>query len=148
MEMSSASNAERLRQWLFGCEAIDAGKRFGVDYLGDEPVEYALITVPSSLGWAENILGERKLKSEQAQSFLFASEEHYGADADQNLQNLAFYQGVMNWIVARNAAQDFPEWEGGTVTGVTPTLTGAPIAYGAGAARYQIQIKVSYRTDA
>ncbi len=143
--MSEISNAEHLRQWLFGCEAIDATKRFGVDYLGDEPTEYALITVPSTLKWSENIIGERKLKSEQEQNFIFASQEYYGADVARNLENLAFYQAVMNWIMARNAAQDFPQWEGGTVTGVTPTLTGAPIAYGAGAARYQIQIKVTYK---
>ena len=143
--MPDISNAQRLRTWLFGCEAIDATKRFGVDYLGDEPTEYALITVPSGLKWSENILGERKLKPEQEQNFIFASQEYYGADVAQNLQNLAFYQAVMNWIMARNAAGDFPTWDGGRVTGITPTLTGAPIAYGAGAARYQIQIKVTYK---
>jgi len=145
--MPEISNAEHLRQWLFGCEAIDDTKRFGVDYLGDEPTEYALITVPSGLKWTENIVGERKLRGEQEQSFIFASQEHYGADVARNLQNLAFCQTVMSWIMARNAAQDFPEWEGGTVTGVVPTLTGAPIAFGAGAARYQIQLKVTYKVN-
>ena len=143
--MPDISNAQRLRTWLFGCEAIDAGKRFGVDYLGDEPTEYALITVPSTLKWKENILGERKLKNEQEQNFIFASQEYYGADVAQNLQNLAFYQAVMNWVIAQNAAQIFPEWEGGVVTGITPTLTGGPIAYGAGVARYQIQLRVDYK---
>lgn len=143
--MPDISNAQRLRTWLFGCEAIDAGKRFGVDYLGDEPTEYALITVPSTLKWKENILGERKLKNEQEQNFIFASQEYYGADVAQNLQNLAFYQAVMNWVIAQNAAQVFPEWEGGVVTGITPTLTGGPIAYGAGVARYQIQLRVDYK---
>ena len=51
---------------------------------------------------------------------------------------------VADWIAAQNAAGAFPEWEGGSVTGVTPTLTGAPVACGAGAARYQIQIRVTY----
>ncbi len=143
--MSDVSNAQRLRSWLFGCEAIDATKRFGVDYLGDEATEYALITVPSALKWRENILGKRRLRNEQEQSFIFASQEYYGADVGQNLKNLAFYQAVMKWIMAQNAAQAFPEWEGGRVTGITPTLTGAPIAFGAGVARYQIQIKVTYR---
>ncbi|MBR2797278.1 MAG: hypothetical protein IKE17_05975 [Clostridia bacterium] len=143
--MPDVSNAQRLRSWMFGCTAIDEAKRFGVDYLGDEPTEYALITVPSTLKWKENILGERKLKPEQEQNFIFASQEYYGADVAQNLQNLAFYQAVMNWIMAQNEAQSFPEWEGGIVTGVTPTLTGGPIAYGAGVARYQIQIRVDYK---
>ena len=144
--MSETSNAERLRAWLFGCEAIDATKRFGVDYLGDEPTQYALITVPSALKWHENILGQRRLADEQAQNFVFASRECYGADAAQNLANLAFYQAVTRWIMAQNEARAFPAWEGGEVSGVEPTLTGGPVACGAGAAKYQIRIRVSYRT--
>ena len=34
--MAGDSNAARVRRWLMGCGAIDAGKRFGVDWLGDE----------------------------------------------------------------------------------------------------------------
>ena len=69
--MPDVSNAQRLRSWMFGCTAIDEAKRFGVDYLGDEPTEYALITVPSTLKWKENILGERKLNpSRNKTSFL------------------------------------------------------------------------------
>ena len=149
--MSEVSNVQSLaasvRSWLFGCGAIDAGKRFGVDYLGDEPTEYALITVPSALKWQENILGERRPASEQEQSFIFVSQEYYGADVAQNLENLDFCQSVVNWIAAQNASENYPEWEGGTVTGVVPALTGAPMAFGAGAARYQIQIRVNYRMD-
>ena len=145
--MAGISNAEHLRQWLLGCGAIDGTKRFGVDWLGDGADGYALVTKPSPLRWKENVLGECRPAAEQAQDFLFEAQACYGADAAQNLANLALCQDVMNWIVARNAARDFPRWEGGVVIGVTPTLTGAPIAFGAGSARYQIQIRVNYRME-
>lgn len=144
--MSEISNAQRLRQWLLGCEAIDPGKRFGVDWLGDDGEEYALLTAPSPLRWRENVLGQRRLLEEQEQVFHLVTRAHWGAGAEGSLDNLASCQAVVRWIMERNAAGDFPQWEGGEVIGVTPTLTGAPIAYGAGTARYQIQIKVIYRT--
>jgi hypothetical protein len=145
--MAGISNAEHLRQWLLGCGAIDGTKRFGVDWLGDGAYGYALFTVPSPLRWKENVLGECRPAVEQAQDFLFEVQACYGADAAQNLANLALCQDVMNWIVTRNEARDFPRWEGGVVTGITPTLTGAPIAFRTGRARYQIQIRVNYRME-
>ena len=143
--MAMDSNALRLRQWLMGCGAIGAGARFGVDWLGDEGVDCALITVPSPLKWRENVLGERRLEREQVQDFLFAARLRFGADTDENLDNLARLQGVADWIVDRNAAGDFPRWIGGEVTGITPTLAPAPVEGGAGTARYQIQIRVNYK---
>ena len=145
--MAGITNAARVRAWLLGCGAIDPAKRFGVDYLGDAPTENALITAPSALKWAQNINGERKLKGEQAQDFVLATRASWGADVAGNLENLAFYQAVARWITERNAAGDFPEWEGGVVTGVTPTLTGAPVAGGVGTAQYQMQIRVNYSVE-
>ena len=49
--------------------------------------------------------------------------------------------GVQSVLLLRN----FPEWEGGTVVAVVPTLSGYPISLGSAFARYQIQIKVTYR---
>ena len=139
------TNAEHVRGWLLGCAAIDGTKGFGVDYLGDEATRYALMTVASPLRWEENILGARHPAAAQAQDFLFVSRERYGADVPQNLRNLTLLQAVADWIAARNAAGEFPRWEGGVVTGVTPTVVGAPVAFAAGMARYQLRIRVDYR---
>lgn len=140
-----ASNAEHLRRWLMGCGAIGGEGRFSVDWLGDGPGEVALITVPSALRWRENVLGERRLLDEQEERFILATRRPFGADTAGNLENLAACRAVAEWISARNAEGAFPEWEGGVVTGVVPTLTGAPAAAEAGTARYQVEIKVTYR---
>jgi hypothetical protein len=49
------------------------------------------------------------------------------------------------WIIDGNNACDFPEWEGGELVAIVPTLNAYPIAMGSAFARYQIQIKVTYR---
>ncbi len=143
----SDGNAERLRDWLRQCPSFEAGARFGVDYLGSEPVQYALLSEASPLNYRENILGERKAERRQAQNFRLDARLPYGTDSGRNAGNLAALQGVARWILARSAAGNLPEWEGGRVRAILPALTGAPVEYGAKDARYRIQLRVLYETD-
>ena len=76
---------------------------------------------------------------------MFASREPYGDAFQQNLDNLGVMQDVAAWIIDRNNVRDFPDWDGGEVVGIVPTISGYPIAMGSAFARYQIQIKVTYR---
>ena len=138
------NNADNLRTWLRQCPTLERDRRFGADYLGDEE-SYSLDVVPTALKYRENILGDMVLRERQEQNFVFASREPYGADFRQNLENLGVMQAVAAWIIERNNARDFPDWEDGEVVAIVPTLTGYPIAMGSAFARYQIQIKVTYR---
>ena len=142
--MTGINNASTMRAWLRRCPALESERRFGADYLGDEE-SYSLDAVPTALKYRENILGEMNLLDKQEQNFVFASREPYGADFRQNLDNLGVMQAVAGWIIDRNNARDFPDWEDGEVLAIVPTLTGYPIALGSAFARYQIQIKVTYR---
>lgn len=143
--MSELNNTEQLRDWFRSCPEIMRANRFRVDYVGDSPTEYAVFSVPSSLRYHENILGEEVLDDIQTQNFIFASREPYGADIEQNLLNLGFHQAVMNWILQQNAERNFPEWEGGVIRSIVPTLTGYPAQVGSSAAKYQIQLRITYR---
>lgn len=139
------NNVEQLRNWFRNCPAIKAGNRFRVDYVAEMPTEYAIYAVPSTLRYHENILGEEVPDDVQTQNFIFASKEHYGADIQQNLANLGFHQSVVDWILEQNEARNFPTWSGGRVTGIVPTLTGYPAQVGSDAAKYQIQLRITYR---
>lgn len=141
----SANNTENLRTWFRRCPLLEPGNRFGVDYLPESPTEYAVISVPTALKYHENILGEEVLDDIQIQNFIFAAKNPYGSDIRQNLENLGFFQGIVNWILEQNASLSFPDWDGGTVRSIVPTLTGAPIQTGSDVARYQIQLRVTYR---
>ena len=138
------NNTASLRTWLRGCPEIVSARAFGADYLADDE-SYSLDVTPTALRYRENILGQMVLRETQEQNFVFASRDPYGADLQQNLSNLAFFQAVAAWIIDRNNARDFPAWEGGEVVAVVPTLSAYPIAMGSAFARYQIQIKVTYR---
>ncbi len=143
--MPEVNNAERLRTWLLGCPSMQAAAYFGADYLGKNATEYAVISVPSNLRYRENILGKMVLRESQEQNFIFAAKVPYGSDVQQNLDNLGFFQDVATWIQEQSLLGNLPEWDGGTVTAVSVSSTGAPMQTGSDAARYQFQIKVIYK---
>ena len=136
---------ERLLAWLRQCPAIAKSNYFGADYIGKNATEYALISVPSPLRYRENILGNRILLTSQQQNFIFAAKVPCGSDIDQNLENLAFFQDVASWIHTQNMAGNFPEWDGGVVSAIECTNTGAPVQTGSDSARYQFQLRVTYK---
>ena len=142
--MPNTNNAANLRAWLRQCPTVERNRMFGADYLADNE-SYSLDVVPTALKYRENILGEMELRATQEQNFVFASRDPYGAEFQQNLDNLGVMQDVASWIMDRNNARDFPDWEGGEITAILPTLTAYPITMGSAYARYQMQIKVTYK---
>lgn len=143
--MPEVNNTEKLRAWLRTCTSIAQSKYFGADYMGENATEYAVFSVPSGLRYRENILGNRILLNTQEQNFVFAAKIPYGSDVAQNLKNLGFFQDVEGWIREQNKIGNFPEWYGGKITAIEATNTGSPVQMGSDAARYQLQIKVTYK---
>lgn len=139
------SSMENLRTWFRSCPSLAAGNRFRVDYLAENPTEYALYAVPSQINYWENVLGEEIPADTQTLNYIFASKESYGPDIEQNLANLGFYDEVVAWIIQQNAQRNFPQINEGTVKSIVPTLTAYPIEIGSDAARYQIQLRITYR---
>ncbi len=142
---STVNNTEQLRLWFRTCPAIASSKRFGVDFSTEKADEYTIFSVPSTLNTRRNILGEEVLEDVQTQNFIFSSNAYFGADIRQNLMNLGFHQAIVDWIVEQNAERHFPDWDGGQIESILPTLTAAPVQAGSTVARYQIQLKIKYR---
>ncbi len=143
--MPSVNNIENLRFWFRNCPAIQNKTKFRIDYLSEDPTEYAIYSVPSSITYHENILGEEVPDDIQTVNFIFASKESYGADIQQNLANLGFYDEIVLWVLEMNAQRDFPQLREGTVKSIVPTLTAYPAQVGSNAAKYQIQLRLTYR---
>lgn len=143
--MQQVNNIEELRAWFRTCPAIAETNRFGVNHVSEKPTEYALYSVPSSLQYTENVLGERVLKDIQTENYIFASKESYGADIEQNMAVLGWYQEVIAWMIEQNNLGNFPKIESGKVRSILPTLSAYPAEVGSSVAKYQIQIAVSYR---
>lgn len=143
--MPELNNTEQIRNWFRTCPVIKSGNRFRVDYLSENPTEYAIYAVPSAINYRENVLGEEIPLPIQSLNFIFASKESYGADIQQNLANLGFYDAVVAWIMEQNVLRNFPTINEGTVKSIVPTLTAYPAQIGSSAAKYQIQLKLTYR---
>lgn len=142
--MPGNNNAGAMRAWLRECPALARERAFGADYLA-EGESYSLDAAPSAIRYRENILGETEPLEKQEQVFVLASREPYGPDHEQNLDNLGVLQDVAAWIVEQNAVRSFPDWAGGEVVAVVPTVSAAPVSRGSAFARYEMEIKVIYR---
>ena len=145
MLQESNSIAEALHEWFRACPLLQQGARVGVDFLPDEPTEYAIYATPSTIKTRENVLGEEVPLDIQTQNFIFASKEPFGTDIGQNLRNQAFYEAVIAWIWTQTQARHFPAIPGGTVKSIVPTLTAFIAEVGSDTAKYQIQLKLTYR---
>ena len=146
--MSEIKNAESVRNWLrTGCPHISQTARFSVDYLSEKAGEYSIIIIPSVLRTRPNILGEEVPLDEQEQPFFFAARLSFTQDIRQSIENHAFFQSVIDWVWAQNAAKNFPAWDGGKIKSIVPTMTEDIVAVSANTATYRIQIKVTYRRN-
>ena len=145
--MPTVNDVEHLRKWLRGCPALSADNRFRVDYMSEGPTEYALYSTPATINHRENVLGEFIPTDVQALTFVFASKQPFGADEEQNIRNHGFYQDVINWIIEQNSTRNLPDISEGRVLSVAPTLTAYVSEPGASSAKYQIQLKLTYRRN-
>jgi len=145
MQQESSSIAEALHEWFRACPLLKRGAKVGVDYLPDDPTEYAIYATPTTIRTRENVLGEEVPLDEQTQNFVFASKEPFGADIGQNLLNQQFYEGIIAWVLEQNAARSLPAIPIGTVKSIVPTLTAFIAEAGSDTAKYQIQLKLTYR---
>ena len=143
--MPTVNNIEHLRKWLRACPALLRENHFRVDYLAEEATEYALYAVPSTVRFHENVLGEHVPNDIQTLDFIFASKENFGANELQNIANYGFYQDVTDWIIDQNSMRNLPEINEGRVLSIVPTLTPYVAIPGTNSAKYQIQIKLTYR---
>lgn len=144
-EQTVLNNTEQIRAWFRTCPALLATNRFRVDYLSENPTEYAIYASPSTINYHENVLGEAIPDDIQTVNFIFASKESFGADVQQNLANMGFYDEVVAWVIAQTAARNFPQIQGGVVKSIVPTLTAYPAEIGSDCAKYQIQLKMTYK---
>lgn len=143
--MAQINTTENLRKWIRSCPAVDRSLRFDVDFMTDDPVQYALWQSPSAISYKTDILGNVYLADIQELNYIFQALFHHSKDVAQNLGNLDFFADFISWINRQNLKRSFPEIEEGTVLSITPTLS--PYVYDADSdtGRYQIQLRMRYR---
>lgn len=135
--------AKALRDWFLGCAVLQNSRLVGVDYLAQNPDNFAVILQTSELMTSTDILGNVYLNDIQTQAFSLSNTNAYGAEALQNLKNLGILDQIVDWMIEKNNAHELPNFPGA----ISCLPTTAPMLYMAEGDRgfYQINGQLKYR---
>ncbi len=131
---------ENIRQYFIDNNIIDEECRINVDFLGENPTEFAILPIPIdpkiSEGQYIDGSGERQYQ------FQLLSCNDYGADVMQNMANSSYYEQLYNTIEKLNKKRILPKIEG--IQSIECLNNGAILDVTTNTARYSIQMKITY----
>ncbi len=136
---------ESVRNYLAKCPALcDRAKVWSINFLGSSALSYTVEDVPGEPIRKRYIDGS----AVRERSFVLASREVYTKDAVTQARNIKIYDMVCAWIEEQNRAGVFPEIPNGIPEAVEVSSSGYVMQQDGNTARYQIQIKIIYNTEA
>lgn len=117
---------------------IDEDYRINVDFLGENPTEFAIVPIP-----VDPIL-ERHVDGSSLRQYQFQliSCNDYGADVLQNMANSKFYEDLYDLIESNNNEGILPDING--IESIECLNNGAILDATTNTARYSIQMKITY----
>ena len=129
---------EKIRQYLIDNRVIDDDCRINVDFLGENPTEFAIIPI------AVDPILERYVDGTSLRQYQFQliSCNDYGADVMQNIDNSTFYEQLYNLIDENNNKNILPKIDG--IVSIECLNNGAILDATTNTARYSIQMKITY----
>lgn len=130
--------------WLEGCPLL-SDQRLNVNYLGLEPLEYAVIEAPAAPVLARYLDGS----STRQKSMAITAIQDYSPDLLQQLAESGFWERFGDWVEAQDDAEQLPDLgEGRTAVSVAVTASHYLLQNTAQTARYQIQLSLTYDQEA
>lgn len=129
---------EEIRKYLINNNIIDEQYRINVDFLGDNPTEFAIIPIKVNPIIKKYINGYSKRQFQ----FQLISCNYYGADVLQNMANSKFYENLYTLIEKNNSKRIFPNIDG--IESIECLDNGAILDATTNTARYSIQMKITY----
>ena len=133
-----------LRDYFAECPLLQDGK-LNFDYLGIEPVEYTIETVPTEpiffLFFDSSTIRQYP--------FVFASRESFGADVWGNIDTADFYERLSTWVETQSNLRNLPQFEDDFRQSLSLEVTSSGYVFQADTdnARYQIQLVLKYYQD-
>lgn len=129
---------EKIRQYLIDNKIVDENCRVNVDFLGEEPTEFAIVPI------AVNPILKKYIDGSSLRQYQFQliSCNHYGADVMQNIANSTFYENLYNLIEKNNDSGILPQISG--IESIECLNNGAILDITTNTARYSIQMKITY----
>lgn len=133
-----------LREYFAECPLLQDGK-LNFDYLGIEPVEYTIETVPTEPIFKRYVDGS----TIRQYPFVFASRESFGADVWGNIDTSDFYERLATWVETQSNLRNLPNFgeEYRYSVSLEVTSSGYVFQEDTDNARYQIQLSLKYYQD-
>lgn len=99
---------EKIRKYLIENEIVDEECRVNVDFLGENPTEFAIIPI------AVNPILKKYIDGSSLRQYQFQliSCNYYGADVMQNMANSKFYEELYDKIESNNDDGILPDIKG------------------------------------
>lgn len=133
---------EKIRQYFIENSIIDENSRINVDFLGENPTEFALEPIPVN-PILESYINGASLRQFQ---FQLLSCNDYGADVMQNMANSTYYENLYGLIESNNKKRILPNIDG--VESIECLNSGGILDAGTNTARYSIQMRIIYYKEA
>ncbi len=129
---------EKIREYLIENKIVDEECRVNVDFLGENPTEFAIIPI------AVNPILKKYIDGSSLRQYQFQliSCSYYGADVLQNMANSKFYEELYDKIESFNDEGVLPDIEG--IESIECLNNGAILDATVNAARYSIQMRITY----
>ena len=129
---------EKIRKYLIENGIVDEECRVNVDFLGENPTEFAIIPIAINPILKKYIDGS----SLRQYQFQLISCNYYGADVMQNMANSKFYEELYDKIESNNDDGILPDIKG--IESIECLNNGAILDVTTNTARYSIQMKITY----
>ena len=129
---------EKIRTYFIENNIIDEDSRINVDFLGEEPTEFALEPIPV------NPILEKYVDGSSYRQFQFQllSCNDYGSDVIQNMSNSTYYENLYTLIEKNNNMKKLPNIDG--IDSIECLNSGGILDAGTNTARYSIQMRITY----
>lgn len=129
---------EKIREYLIENNIVDENCRINVDFLGENPTEFAIVPI------AINPILEKYINGSSLRQYQFQliSCNDYGADVMQNMTNSKFYEDLYDVIEQYNEKGNLPNITG--VKSIKCLNNGAILDATTNTARYAIEMKITY----
>lgn len=132
---------EKIRQYLIDNKIIDDDCRINVDFLGEEPTEFAIVPMPVD-PVIEKYVDGSSLRQYQ---FQLLSCKNYGADVIQNMANSSYFESLYELIEENNNKGLLPNIQG--IESIECLNNGTILDATTNTAKYSIQMKITYTKD-
>lgn len=131
---------EKIRQYFIDNNIIDDNCRINVDFLGEEPTEFAILPIPIN----PKISNQQYIddSGEREYQFQLLSCNDYGADVIQNMSNSSYYEQLYEKIEELNDNGILPKING--IETIECLNNGAILNAGTNTAKYSIQMRIIY----